>query len=88
MRSQRPSLRISPHSSNGSKRSNPWSTPSRDGGIRKELAKRALVAAIAVIEWPLGTPPGGLCCLVRAEDAEARYDSIRLEGRREPSLPS
>jgi len=38
MRSQRPSLRISPHSSNGSKRSNPRSTPSRDGGVRKELA--------------------------------------------------
>jgi hypothetical protein len=41
MRSQRPSLRISPHSSNGSKRSNPWSTPSRDGGVRKELTPTA-----------------------------------------------
>jgi hypothetical protein len=38
MRSQRPSLRISPHSSNGSKRSNPWSTPSRDGGIPRRVA--------------------------------------------------
>jgi hypothetical protein len=35
-RSQRPSPRISLHSSNGSKRSDPRPTPSRNGGFRQD----------------------------------------------------